>query len=121
MDLHAWVVCKDGSVWDPHFAWYDHCKEVWGCAPDAPTLREELTGDAKKQAWREIWKRFLRPALEDAHDLAELFRQQVDHPVPGRCFLNAWAFLQLNRGTALMKIGKMGWAKKEGGVHWEYG
>ena len=121
MDLHAWVVNKDGSVYDPYFPWYDHCKELHGCAPDAPTLYEEITGEEKKTAWREIWKRFIRPTLALAESPKQLYEEYVAQPVPMRCFLNAWAYHQLNPGTTLLKIGKMGWPKREGGIHWEYG
>jgi len=119
MDLHAWVVHRNGSIYDPYFSFYDHCKKVWGCEQNAPTLYDELNGDEKKQAWREIWKRFIRPLVQTS-DVDELFREYVKKPVPGRCFLNAWAYHQLNPGT-LYKIGKMGWPKKGGDVHWEYG
>ena len=44
IDLHAWCVHKDGTVWDPDFPQYTSMKMKSGVPLEAQRMYEELTG-----------------------------------------------------------------------------
>ena len=120
IDLHAWCVHKDGTIWDPDFLEYANIKSKNGIPLEAPRRYEELTGELKKSTWANVWKQILKPRLSRIPEAMkqQIFETLAQSPVAGNCFLNAWAYSQVS--GARFTIGKMGWQGQDG-IHWEYG
>ena len=55
IDLHAWCVHKDGTIWDPDFPEYAIIKTRNGIPPDTPRMYEGLTGELKRSTWANVW------------------------------------------------------------------
>jgi hypothetical protein len=119
LDIHCWVECSDGSIYDPYFKEYDMVKRVHGVGKTTKVCYGAITDKAeKKRLWTVIWKRGIRPIVRD-NPGRDVFAHFLSHPQFGHCFLNAYAYHLANKGT-VFQIGKMGWEKKNG-VWWEYG
>ena len=120
IDLHAWCVHKDGTIWDPDFPEYGIIKTRNGIPPDTPRMYEELTGELKRSTWANVWTQILKPRLGKIPEVTKqrVFELLVQDPKPCSCFFNAWAYSQVE--GARFTLGKMGWQGADG-VHWEYG
>ncbi len=122
IDLHAWCVEKDGSIYDPDFPEYEAIKAKHQYIPtDAPRIYEELTGQAKRETWTKVWRQLLKPRLDliSADQKRLLFETVSATPLHANCFLNAWSYSQIT--GARFTIGKMGWRKHDGEPYWEFG
>jgi len=120
MDLHYWVVNKDGTIYDPHFVEYDMIKFVRQTTntqkyqPFPDDIRDKLF---KIHVLTHI-QPALKEVLESGGDLDDFTKNWK--PQFGQCILNAFCYNATHEGSKLV-VGKMGWKKSNGDVFWEYG
>jgi hypothetical protein len=115
-DVHFWIVTPDGDIVDPDFPEYKLIKTFNGCFGDK--LHEEFPVDVQKKLWKYFWKNYVKPAV--ASGGVDFLKRVADKPEPFHCPLNSYAYMKTHKGCR-MAVGRMGWKKTSGGVHWEFG
>jgi hypothetical protein len=110
IDGHWWLV-RNGKIIDPYFDDYDHCKKVWGCnnkqvhLPASPLVQTII-----KRKFAEV---------DETLGINKLMVQMMfKQPTAFRCYLNTKILME--DGDELV-FGSMGWHKKSGGIHYEFG
>lgn len=111
MDGHFWIE-RDGKIIDPYFKDYDIIKSYNKCVGDvihlpAPDLVQKIMIKKFRSA-EEIVK------LDDA-----FFLRFFPKPRINMCWQNAKLELIKNGGKLI--FGSMGWKKKSGEIHYEFG
>jgi hypothetical protein len=116
LDIHYWIVNKDGSIYDPHFKSYDFIINF--NQTTKKQVHEEFPLDQQKKWWAFHWKTQIKPFMQKNYDgvLDDLARD----PIVGHCYINAYAYKLQNRGTRIA-MGRMGWERDDGSIHWEFG
>jgi hypothetical protein len=110
IDGHFWLV-RDGKIIDPYFNDYDYIKRVQGCnnkqvyLPASPLVQAVM-----KKKFYEV-----EQTLGVSKDFWKKFSPK---PTANRCWQNAHILME--DGDELV-FGSMGWHKKSGGIHYEFG
>lgn len=123
IDGHFWVV-RNGEIIDTDFEWYDYCRRVNKCVDKTP---HHLEADATTQMvmigmYKKITMKVFKTtnwdecAVEMVNMLERMGRTK---PQQEQCWQNAVMEVVKNGGE--IKFGSLGWAKKNGSIHWEYG
>ena len=111
VDGHFWLV-RNGKIIDPYFDDYTFVKKVQGCnnkqvyLPASPLVQTILKRKFAEvdESWG-VTKQFI---IDDFNG----------KPLSGRCYHNARMLME--DGDELV-FGSMGWHKKTGGIHYEFG
>lgn len=110
-DGHFWVV-RDGKIIDPHFPEYDFVKTVQGCVGEkvylpAPALVQKI-----------FIKKFndISTKMEFSDEVYEMVFRKVRE---GCCYQNAR--LEIAKRGGELVFGSMGWERRRGGIHYEFG
>jgi hypothetical protein len=120
-DIHYWVEDKEGNVvYDPYFIEYDVIKCLRNLKGDR--IYKRYVGKKGKDAVR----RGHRDAVAVAKCLQlvgmkpmKMFYQK---PQPLECNMNALGWIKYSGRTDIQLVaGSMGWKRKKGGIHWEFG
>ena len=111
IDGHFWVE-RDGKIIDPYFKEYDMIKSHNKCVGDvihlpSPDLVQKI-----------MIKKF-NSVNEIRNVTDELFLKWYKCPLVNKCFQNARLEILKNGGKLI--FGSMGWKKKSGEIHYEYG
>jgi len=106
-DIHFWVE-KDGEIIDPYFPVYDMIKSIQG-----------LEGEKQYQELTD--KRIIKIYMKHWIEKSISWLPPVLHiNLPHQCYSNAMYYISQNGGK--LKIGKMGWKKKNSNqIWWEFG
>jgi hypothetical protein len=111
IDGHFWLV-RDGKIIDTYFDNYDYIKRVQGCnnkqvyLPASPLVQTVI-----KRKFSEV---------DESNDITKQDIQLAFNgkPMPHCCWQNSKMFMK--DGDELV-FGSMGWHKKSGGIHYEFG
>jgi len=107
LDLHCWVEDNRGDViYDPYFTVYDDIKKHWNC--EGEPIRESMPD----------WKLLTDEAI--AIKLEKGIKGDWDNPQPFECVMNSYSFCQAFEEYKFV-VGRLGWKKQSGGIHWEFG
>jgi len=111
IDGHFWVV-RDGKIIDPDFDEYHFIKKVQGCVgPRVYLPADDLVQRVIKRKHEAVI------SMEECGTIFSLhFRGR---PQMCSCFQNACMEINLNGGELV--FGSMGWKKRSGGIHYEFG
>ena len=110
VDGHFWVV-RDGNIIDPHFKEYDLVKKIQGC------VGEPIHLPADDLVQKVILKKFTNVC--SVQDMGIMFQQVMGKPMPNSCYQNACLEIVKNGGQLV--FGSLGWTRRSGGVHYEFG
>ena len=111
IDGHFWVV-RDDKIIDPDFDEYHLIKEIQGCVGK----RVYLPADDLVQ--RIIKRKF--ESMISVEECGTMFSQYFrGRPQMNSCFQNAC--MEINRNGGELVFGSMGWKKRSGGIHYEFG
>jgi len=107
-DIHFWVE-KDGKIIDPDFPVYDMIKSIQGL--EGEKQFQELTD---KRIIKIYMKHWIEKGTTNLNVIGLL------GVMPHQCYSNAMYYISQNGGK--LKIGKMGWKKKNSNkIWWEFG
>lgn len=123
IDGHFWVV-RNGEIIDFDFDFYDYCRKVNKCVDKTP---HHLEADANTQMIMiGMYKKITQKVFGESNwdECARMMvlmldRMGVKSPQAEQCWQNAVREVVKNGGE--IKFGSLGWAKKDGSIHWEYG
>lgn len=107
LDLHCWCEDDDGNViFDPYFPEYELVKQINRCEGD-PLRCEEPD-----------WMIFINE--NRCEEKSQMMTWTWENPVFRQCIMNSYDYW-VNHDNAKMVVGRFGWKKKSGGIHWEFG
>ena len=110
-DGHFWVE-RDGEIIDPYFKDYDFIKQMNGCKG------KQIHLPATAMIQQVFIKKF--KAVEDNLGISDSdYTHMFGEPRPFCCYQNCRLEIILRGGNLV--FGSMGWAKKSGGIHYEFG
>jgi hypothetical protein len=124
IDAHFWVE-RDGEIIDPYFQDYDFVKMVNALTGDMIHLEAEpLIQEIMKKRFNKVLKDvFGASTTTTGEDYKQFVKFSEKHgkgkATVNQCFQNSVVEITKRGGT--LKFGSMGWKRKAGGVHYEFG
>lgn len=124
IDAHFWVE-REGKIIDFDFEEYKFCKKFWNCEENAepiylsaPPLTQSI---AIKVFDKVLMNTFKQPTIEKSvEEMYKLYKKVgLDKPSYGSCYMNAIIEIYENGGTLV--FGSMGWRRRNGDIHYEFG
>jgi hypothetical protein len=120
-DGHIWVE-RNGKIIDPHFPQYNMTKKINGCVGEpiyleAPEETQTIVIGIMKKRLQQLLEEDFEGALESLYVLYELFDNLK--PQYRRCLQNS--FIEIYKKGGRLVFGSMGWKRKNGTIHYEFG
>lgn len=109
IDGHFWVE-RDGKIIDPHFQAYDLVKKIQGLKGEPVYLEAEP-----------LIQEIMKKKFEKSEDQKRFIKQQLKTLTlqSYQCYSNS--IVEITKLGGTLKFGSMGWKRKAGGVHYEFG
>ena len=109
IDGHFWVE-RDGKIIDPYFQDYDAIKMI-----------QRLKGDRIHLEAEPLIQAIMTKKFEKSEDQKGMISLLliVDTPEPYQCYSNS--IVEIKKRGGVLKFGSMGWKRKAGGIHYEFG
>ena len=117
-DVHFWIE-EDNKIIDWDFSIYDSIKKINNC------IGERQYEEFDKKLSLEYFLYFNKNHNDTLKRLGfskqDFYTIYSEHfPMNMNCFKNCM-YYKKHHPSAVIKIGKMGWRKRHGGIHWEFG
>lgn len=121
-DAHFWVE-REGKIIDFHFPQYDIIKRINGCVGEPiylPAPQETQTiaiGIMKKKLHQMVDTTNFKIALQRLYQLYKMF----DNLTPQYLYCLQNAFIEIHKNGGNLVFGSLGWRRKNGTIHYEFG